>query len=75
TQIKILEEVRSWADSMTTPIFWLSGPAGTGKTTVVHTIAKEYNKDRKLAASFFFWRKTGDHNDINKLVPTLAWQI
>ncbi|KAF8229658.1 hypothetical protein L208DRAFT_1285722, partial [Tricholoma matsutake] len=75
TGIKILEEVRSWADSMTTPICWLSGPAGTGKTTVAHTIAKEYDKDGKLAASFFFWRKTGDRDDINKLVPTLAWQI
>ncbi|KAF8230399.1 hypothetical protein L208DRAFT_123128 [Tricholoma matsutake] len=75
TRIKILNDVRSWADSMmTTPICWLSGPAGTGKTTVAHTIAEEY-KDRKLAASFFFWRKTGDRDDINKLVATLAWQI
>lgn len=76
TRTKILDDVRSWADSMTTtPICWLSGPAGTGKTTVAHTIAEEYDKDGKLAASFFFWRKTGDRDDINKLVPTLAWQI
>ena len=59
----------------TTPICWLSGPAGTGKTTVAHTIAEEYDKDGKLAASFFFRRKAGDRDDINKLVPTLAWQI
>jgi hypothetical protein len=53
----------------------LSGPAGTGKTTVAHTIADEYHKRGRLAASFFFWRKTGDRDDINKLVATLAYQI
>ncbi|KAF8629825.1 hypothetical protein AX14_011087, partial [Amanita brunnescens Koide BX004] len=53
---------------------WLSGPAGTGKSTVARTIAKEYDEREQLAASFFFWRNT-DRADIKKLVPTLAWQI
>jgi hypothetical protein len=53
----------------------LSGPAGTGKTTVAHTIAKEFDKRRQVAATFFLWRKTGDRDDINKLVATLAYQI
>jgi RecA/RadA recombinase len=76
TRTRVLTEIRSWADSMTTtPICWLSGPAGTGKTTVAHTIAEEYDKRGQLAATFFFWRKTGDRDDINKLVGTLAWQI
>ncbi|KAF8225376.1 hypothetical protein L208DRAFT_1227856, partial [Tricholoma matsutake] len=57
TRTRVLEEIRSWADSTTTtPICWLSGPAGTGKTTVAHTIAEEYNKRGRLAATFFFWR-------------------
>jgi len=72
---KILDEVRSWADSRTTPVCWLSGPAGTGKTTVAHTIAKEYDERGRLAATFFLWRKTGHRDDINKIVPTLAHQI
>ncbi|KAF8670100.1 hypothetical protein AX14_005945 [Amanita brunnescens Koide BX004] len=76
TRTKILDEIRSWADSTTTtPLCWLSGPAGTGKTTVAHTIAEEYSERGQLAATFFFWRKTGDRDDIKKLVPTLAWQI
>ncbi|KAF8697724.1 hypothetical protein AX14_001269 [Amanita brunnescens Koide BX004] len=53
---------------------WLSGPAGTGKSTVARTIAEEYDKRGQLAATFFFWRNT-DRTDIKKLVPTLAWQI
>jgi DNA polymerase III delta prime subunit len=76
TQTKILDDVRSWADSTTSPpVCWLSGPAGTGKTTVAHTIAKEYDDRVRLAATFFFWRKTSDRDDINKLVATLAYQI
>ena len=55
----------------TTHICWLCGPTGTGKATVAHTIADEYDKQ----ASLFFWRKTGDRDDINKLVATSAYQI
>ncbi|KAF8220036.1 hypothetical protein L208DRAFT_1147675, partial [Tricholoma matsutake] len=55
-------------------VCWLSGPAGTSKTTVAHTIVEEYNKCGQLVATFFFWRKTEDCDDINRLVATLAWQ-
>jgi len=75
TRDKVLSEVRSWADSQTTLLCWLSGPAGTGKTTVAHTIAEEYDRRGRLAATFFLWRKTGDRDNINKIVPTLAYQI
>ncbi|KAF8671195.1 hypothetical protein AX14_005755 [Amanita brunnescens Koide BX004] len=76
TQTKVLTDIRSWAGNTTaTPMCWLSGPAGTGKTTVAHTIAEGYDKCGRLAATFFFWRKTGDRDDISKLVATLAWQI
>ncbi len=76
TQAEVLDDIRFWAASTTsTPVCWLSGPAGTGKTTVAHTIAEEYDKSGRLAATYFFWRKTGDRDDINKLAPTLAWQI
>ncbi len=76
TRTKILSDIRFWADSATTtPICWLTGPAGTGKTTVAHTIAEEYANRKQLAATFFFWRKTEDRDDINKLVATLAYQI
>ena len=75
TRTKILYDIRSWADRSSAHVCWLNGPAGTGKTTVAHTIAAEYDQRRQLAATFFFWRKTGDRDDIKKLVPTLAYQI
>ena len=78
TRTKVLSAIRSWAESSmmdTTHVCWLSGPAGTGKSTVAHTIATEYDRRGRLAASFFAWRKTGDRDDINKLIATLAYQI
>ena len=77
TQTNVLSAIRAWANSTadTSCVCWLSGPAGTGKSTVAHTIAAEYDKNGRLAASFFFWRKTGDRDDLNKLIATLAYQI
>ena len=78
TRTYVLGAIRAWANSSTTDasqVCWLSGPAGTGKTTVAHTIAAEYDRRRRLAASFFLWRKTGDRDSIDKLVATLAYQI
>ena len=61
TQTNILGAIRAWADSTmdTIRVCWLSGPAGTNKTTVAHTIAAEYDERGQLAASFFFLEEDG----------------
>jgi len=51
-QDEILDEVPSWADSRTTLVCW-SGPGGTGKTTVAHTIAREYDDADDLGLRSF----------------------
>jgi archaellum biogenesis ATPase FlaH len=56
-------------------VCWLHGPAGTGKSTIAHTVAERCEESGQLAGTFFFSRKKGDREDINKLVPTLAYQI
>jgi hypothetical protein len=38
-------------------------------------VAERCEKSGQLAATFFFSRKKGDREDINKLVSTLAYQI
>ncbi|KAG6914779.1 hypothetical protein DXG01_015407 [Tephrocybe rancida] len=78
TQINVLRAIRSWANAApdaATRICWLSGRAGTGKTTVAHTIAEEYDRKGRLAATFFLWRSTGDRDEIHNVVPTIAFQI
>ena len=42
TREELLKEIIGWINSAeedTRPIFWLPGPAGTGKSSIAHTIA------------------------------------
>jgi hypothetical protein len=49
--------------------------AGTGKTTIAHTVARGYFDNGRLAASFFFSRGGGDIGNARKFVTTIAVQL
>ena len=49
--------------------------AGTGKSTIAHTIARAYCEQGRLAASFFFSRGGGDADNASKFVTTIAIQL
>jgi hypothetical protein len=60
TRVDLLQEIREWADGTDKrPIFWLRGLAGTGKSAIARTIAREYYERHRLAASFFFSKDIG----------------
>jgi hypothetical protein len=43
TRIELLRYIREWVkDRNGTPIFWLSGMAGTGKSTIARTVAQSF---------------------------------
>lgn len=76
TRTTFLAMVRAWAMCRTSkPIFWLCGLAGTGKSTISLTVARELSRLGFLGASFFFLRGGGDLADASKLIPTLAFQL
>jgi len=56
---------------------WLSGGAGTGKTTIAHTIASRLMKTPQVALSSFFFPSRFDHtrNSTASLAPTIAYQL
>lgn len=56
-------------------LFWLSGPAGAGKTSIVHTVAERCQEQGVPHANFFFFRTDGSRSDPFPLVPTLLHQI
>ena len=56
-------------------IFWLSGVAGSGKSTIARTIAGAFLEQGCLGASFFFSRGGGDLGHAGKFVTTLARQL
>jgi hypothetical protein len=49
--------------------------AGTGKSTIAHTIARAYFEQDRLAASFFFSRGGGDTGSASKFITTIAMQL
>jgi hypothetical protein len=49
--------------------------AGTGKSTIAHTVARSYFEQGQLAASFFFSKGCGDVGKAGKFVTTIALQM
>ncbi|MCJ1426480.1 hypothetical protein MMC29_004383 [Sticta canariensis] len=76
TRVDVLNEIRAWADGRDGRcIYWLNGRAGTGKSTIARTIAREYYRTGRLGASFFFSKGGGDVDHAGKFFTTLAFQL
>ena len=76
TRVDVLQEIFAWADSPDERcIFWLNGLAGAGKSTIARTVARRYQNQNRLAASFFFSRGGGDVSHAGKFVTSIAVQL
>ncbi|KAF3031160.1 hypothetical protein E8E12_001151, partial [Didymella heteroderae] len=76
TRVDLLKTIYEWADGDSEEhIFWLSGLAGTGKTTVARSVAMLYHTKQRLGASFFFSRGGGDAGRAGKFVTSIAVQL
>lgn len=56
-------------------LFWLSGPAGAGKTAIVQTVAENWKSLGIPAANYFFFRTDPSRSDIKSFMSTLLYQI
>ena len=71
-----LNEIETWTkDFARSPVFWLNGLAGTGKSTIAQTISERVFADGLLGASFFCSRDFKDRKDLHFIFPTLAFQL
>ncbi|KAJ3546457.1 hypothetical protein NMY22_g2043 [Coprinellus aureogranulatus] len=82
TREAVQAEIISWVDrghqdTNPTDLLWLLGPAGTGKTSILGSIADECQKRRWLAGTFFFSAFAGQPDRYLKeyLFPTLAYHL
>ena len=76
TRETVLNEIELWTkDFNKSPVFWLNGLAGTGKTTIAQTVSERAFADGILGASFFCSRDFGDRSDLRFIIPTLAFQL
>jgi len=71
-----MDEIELWSrDSNVSPIYWLNGLAGTGKSTIAQTFAERLFADGGLGASFFCSRDFEDRRNLHYIFPTLAFQL
>ncbi|RXW19804.1 hypothetical protein EST38_g6043, partial [Candolleomyces aberdarensis] len=82
TRVALQSDLFSWItegdiDSEPQKIRWVTGPAGTGKTAVMGSLAYTCEKKGMLAASFFFasWSNSILRRLKTAFIPTLAHQL
>jgi hypothetical protein len=76
TRGAVLDKIELWTGNFSdSPVYWLSGLAGTGKTTIAQTIAERTFADGQLGASFFCSRDYQDRSGLHLIFPTLAVQL
>ncbi|KAF9553400.1 hypothetical protein CPC08DRAFT_605828, partial [Agrocybe pediades] len=85
TRKTVLDIITSWleendSDKPYSPILWLTGTIGSGKTAISQTLADSYSSGAGrraiFAGSFFFSREAqSDLEEANILFATLAYQL
>ena len=87
TRKKIREDIIRWAMSSSSDspsVFWMTGDAGSGKTTIACTIAQHFDRlDRAkdpiphtvLGGSFFCSRQYEETRERIRILPTLVYQL
>ncbi|KAF2127315.1 vegetative incompatibility protein HET-E-1 [Dothidotthia symphoricarpi CBS 119687] len=73
TRTELLNHIKEWAnDKEGKPIFWLSGMAGTGKSTIARTVAQSFACQGQLGSSFFFKKGEGERGNASRFFTTIA---
>ena len=76
TRRDVLFQLENWLiDEQDKRVFWLNGLAGTGKSTIAQTFAEMNFADGELGASFFCSRYYDNRSNLQKIFPTLAFQL
>ncbi|KAF8328266.1 uncharacterized protein EI90DRAFT_2926916, partial [Cantharellus anzutake] len=76
TRVAILENL---IDSLTDPsgpnIIWFRGPAGSGKSTILNSVAQHFSELRRCGAFLFWDRNDPVNSDPLRVIHTLAFQL
>ncbi|KAH8109602.1 WD40-repeat-containing domain protein, partial [Phellopilus nigrolimitatus] len=73
TRQKILSQILDWTHmSAQKQIFWLSGLAGAGKSSIASTVAQKLHQEKLLGGCFFCKRDDPVLRDPTRILPTLA---
>ncbi|EMD35188.1 hypothetical protein CERSUDRAFT_116656 [Gelatoporia subvermispora B] len=71
-----LQRILKWVeDGSGSGVYWLTGVAGCGKSTIAHTVAKILEDSHRLGASFFFDRNDASLNSPRLFCTTITSQL
>ncbi|KIL63115.1 hypothetical protein M378DRAFT_55838, partial [Amanita muscaria Koide BX008] len=78
TRTEILDEIKGWvtttADATAPQVLWLSGPAGTGKSAIAHSVARWWMEEHGgIGSCFCFNRQATTRHE--RLFPTIALDL
>ena len=76
TRVDILADLDIWAsDEDGKHVYWMAGMAGTGKSSISHTLCEMLDRQNRLGASFFCSRASDKTNDARLIVPAIAHSL
>src|SRR4051812_44055350 len=76
TREKIMQDIKDWvADPNGAKLYWMNGMAGTGKTTILYSLCEGVGKMGRIGGDYFCSRNSSLCRDVNKIVPTVAYQL
>jgi len=79
-----LNDITKWANESSSDsprVFWLTGQAGSGKTTIAYTIARRFEKGGSadqhaiLGGNFLCSRQFEETQGRTQIIPTIAYQL
>ncbi|KAJ7192310.1 hypothetical protein GGX14DRAFT_480176, partial [Mycena pura] len=79
TRTSIRKKIQRWVQDPLPDaprVFWLTGHAGSGKSTIAFSIAQHYGKNSDLlAANFFCSRQFADTRSRKYIIPSIVYQL
>ncbi|KDN33659.1 hypothetical protein RSAG8_13248, partial [Rhizoctonia solani AG-8 WAC10335] len=76
TRVQEIAKVLGWVRNRGEgAVYWLNGMAGTGKTTISYSVCTALDSGHMLGASFFCSRLREECRNVNKIIPSIAYQL
>jgi len=74
TRRRYIESILQWCTDLNAePVCWLTGVAGSGKSSIAHEIAAHHHEDNRMYTCFFFQRD--DPSISSSAVQLLAYGL
>jgi hypothetical protein len=84
TRVRILGDIARWANNTSSEsqsVYWLSGQAGSGKSTIAYTIARRFefagdaDDTIALGGNFFCSRQIKETRSVTRIVRTIVYHL